>query len=510
MRECLQPVAIRVALFVKAGSIAIEDPAPEKQRHEAREPRGAMADAFITLTAAQAIVRFLDNQFIEIDGVRRGGSAAAASAFSGTAMSLASAKRLARREGDAAALSRAERAEHGLRRRRLRQSMAAPALHVLHGERRPGHGEPTDRIGARAREPAADVDALRRHVSDAPARPGSCSNSRHFGDPTLGLNDGFRSVSRFWDRITHPAQVIHSLPAALNTMLDPADCGPAFIALPQDVQGWTYDYPTSLFEPRVHRIRASRADAAEIADAARCSARRERPMIIAGGGVQYSEARRRTARLRRAGARSRWSRRSPAAPTSLNDHPLNIGPIGVTGSDSANAIAEQADLVLAVGTRLQDFTTGSWTAFAPDARFIGLNVGRHDAAKHHVDDRGRRRQAWRWSPRWTRRRQGYAAPADWTGACASRARDMERLCRREHARRQRPGLLCAGDRRREREVPSARPGRRRRGRSAGRGHRQLEARSMSAPSMSSSASPAWATRSPAAGARASPKRRSRA
>jgi len=108
----------------------------------------------------------------------------------------------------------------------------------------------------------------------------------HFGNPTFGTNDAFKAVSRFWDRITHPAQIIQSLPAALNTMLDPADCGPAFIGLPQDVQGWTYDYPTSFFGKRVHRIRRQAPDQFEVAQAADLLKSAKRPMIIAGGGVR--------------------------------------------------------------------------------------------------------------------------------------------------------------------------------------------------------------------------------
>jgi 3D-(3,5/4)-trihydroxycyclohexane-1,2-dione acylhydrolase (decyclizing) len=203
----------------------------------------------------------------------------------------------------------------------------------------------------------------------------------HFGNPTLGVNDAFKAVTRFWDRITHPAQILNSLPAAIATMLDPADCGPAFIGLPQDVQGWTFDYPESFFDKRVHRIRRQSPDAAEIADAVALLKNAKRPMIIAGGGVQYSGA---VAALTDfAVAHDIPVVETIAGRANLHqDHPLNIGPIGVTGSDSANAIAEQADVILAVGTRLQDFTTGSWTAFAQDARIIGLNVGRHDAMKH--------------------------------------------------------------------------------------------------------------------------------
>ena len=203
----------------------------------------------------------------------------------------------------------------------------------------------------------------------------------HFGNPSFGVNDGFKAVSRYWDRITHPAQILQSLPAALATMLDPADCGPAFIGLPQDVQGWTYDYPKSFFDKRVHRIRRQSADRDEIDSAVELLKTAKRPMIIAGGGVQYSGAVKELTSFAH-------QHRIPVVETIAGranltaDDPLNIGPIGVTGSNSANEIAAQADVIVAVGTRLQDFTTGSWTAFSHDAKIIGVNVGRHDAMKH--------------------------------------------------------------------------------------------------------------------------------
>ena len=203
----------------------------------------------------------------------------------------------------------------------------------------------------------------------------------HFGNPAMGLNDAFKAASRYWDRITHPAQIVQSLPAALAMMLDPAECGPAFIGLPQDVQGWVWDYPDEFFAKRVHRIRRQSPDALEIADAAALLETAERPMIIAGGGIQYSRCVGEFTAFAEAHA-------IPVVETiagranMLADHPLNIGPIGVTGSNSANNIAKQADVILAVGTRLQDFTTGSWTAFDPKAKIIGLNAGRHDAVKH--------------------------------------------------------------------------------------------------------------------------------
>ncbi|MDD9909104.1 MAG: 3D-(3,5/4)-trihydroxycyclohexane-1,2-dione acylhydrolase (decyclizing) [Ahrensia sp.] len=203
----------------------------------------------------------------------------------------------------------------------------------------------------------------------------------HFGDPTFGLNDAFKSVSRYWDRITHPAQIIQSLPAAIATMLDPADCGPAFLALPQDVQGWAYDYPVEMFEPCLHSIRRQAPDEGELERAVLALKSAKRPMIIAGGGVQYSRA---VAELTQFAERHAMPVVETIAGRAnmLDTHPLNIGPIGVTGSDSANAIAEEADVIIAVGTRLQDFTTGSWTAFARDAQFVSVNAARHDAGKH--------------------------------------------------------------------------------------------------------------------------------
>ena len=231
----------------------------------------------------------------------------------------------------------------------------------------------------------------------------------NFGDPTFGVNDAFKPVVRYWDRITDPAQVIQSLPAALATLLDPADCGPAFIGLPQDVQGWAWDFPEAMFERKIHRIRRIAPDEAEIADAREALLAAKRPMIIAGGGVQYARAAHDLATFAEA-------HRIPVVETIagranlLADHPLNIGPIGVTGSDSANAIAAQADVILAVGTRLQDFTTGSWTAFDEDAQIVAINAARHDAGKHRalpvVGDAKRALAALG---------QGldYAAPSDW-------------------------------------------------------------------------------------------------
>lgn len=205
----------------------------------------------------------------------------------------------------------------------------------------------------------------------------------HFGHPAMSVTDAFHSVSRYWDRINHPAQLLQSLPAAIATLLDPADCGPAFLALPQDVQGWAYDYPVEFFSERIHRIRRQPPDPRDVGDAAALLKSAERPVIIAGGGVQYSGATEDLACF--AGNHNIPVVETIAGRANLVfEHPMNCGPIGVTGSNSANAIAAKADVIVAIGTRLQDFTTGSWTAFSRDARLIAINVSRFDAGKHQA------------------------------------------------------------------------------------------------------------------------------
>ncbi|NRA99846.1 MAG: 3D-(3,5/4)-trihydroxycyclohexane-1,2-dione acylhydrolase (decyclizing) [Rhodobacteraceae bacterium] len=338
-----------------------------------------MSKDTIRLTTAQAIVRFLAAQFIEIDGEKTRICGGGFGIFG---------------HGNVTCLGEAlynYQDELPLYRGQNEQSMgfAAAAYAKYHLRRRfmfctASAGPGTANLLTAAALAHANRlpmlmlcgDAFLTRLPDPVLQ-----QLEHFGNPALGLNDGFKAVSRYWDRITHPAQIIQSLPAALATMLDPADCGPAFIALPQDVQGWAYDYPVELFEEKTHRIRRQMPDAHEIADAAAALRKAERPMIIAGGGVQYSGAVAELTEFAEAHA-------IPVVETIagranlLDTHDLNTGPIGVTGSDSANAVAEAADVILSVGCRLQDFTTGSWTAFAKDAQIVSLNAGRHDAGKH--------------------------------------------------------------------------------------------------------------------------------
>ncbi len=203
-----------------------------------------------------------------------------------------------------------------------------------------------------------------------------------FSDGTVSANDCFRPVSRYFDRITRPEQILTALPRALAVLTDPAECGPATLALCQDVQAEAFDYPERFFAERVWRLRRIRPDERELVDAAALVGRAKKPLIVAGGGVHYAEA---TETLKRfAEAHDIPVAETQAGKGALpHEHPLNMGAIGVTGTSAANALAAEADVVLAVGTRLQDFTTGSWALFRnPATQIIGLNVQAFDAGKH--------------------------------------------------------------------------------------------------------------------------------
>jgi len=203
-----------------------------------------------------------------------------------------------------------------------------------------------------------------------------------FGDPTISVNDCFRPVSRWWDRITRPEQILESLPQAMRVLTDPAECGPITLALPQDVQAEAYDYPEGFFAPRCWRIRRPPPDAAQLADAATALSQARAPLIIAGGGVHYALA---CEVLVDFAARHGM----PVAETQAGkgalawDHPSAMGAIGVTGSTAANALAAEADVIVAVGTRLSDFTTASRSLFRnPSMALVQLNTAAFDAAKH--------------------------------------------------------------------------------------------------------------------------------
>ncbi|WP_417687412.1 3D-(3,5/4)-trihydroxycyclohexane-1,2-dione acylhydrolase (decyclizing) [Roseibium sp.] len=203
-----------------------------------------------------------------------------------------------------------------------------------------------------------------------------------FEDGTVSANDCFRPVSRYFDRIARPEHLLTCLPRALATMTDPATCGPVTLSFCQDVQTEAYDYPAEFFEPKVWRIRRPQADEHELGELVSLIKAAKAPVIVAGGGVIYSRAE---------DVLGDFAKRygipvveTQAGKSALaQSHPMNFGASGVDGSAAANAVAEAADLVIGIGTRFQDFTTGSWALFKnPDLKLVSINIAAYDAVKH--------------------------------------------------------------------------------------------------------------------------------
>lgn len=338
-----------------------------------------MSRGTVRLTMAQALVRWLTAQNTEIDGVE-------VPLFGGVFAIFG--------HGNVTCLSEAlEAVQDSLPtwRGQNEQSMALAAIGYAKAKRRRQLMVATSSIGPGALNMITAAGTAHANRLPVLLMAGDTFTNRlpdpvlqqveHFNDPTITVNDAFKAVTRYWDRITHPAQIIQSLPQAVAAMLDPADCGPAFLALPQDTQELAFDYPEVFFAKRIWRIPRPRPDRKAVADAAALLATAKKPLIIAGGGVRYSLAENELADF--AAKRGIPIVETIAGKGGLtHEHPVHCGPIGIVGSTSANALAAQADVILAIGTRLQDFTTGSWTAFSRDARFITINAARFDAIKH--------------------------------------------------------------------------------------------------------------------------------
>jgi 3D-(3,5/4)-trihydroxycyclohexane-1,2-dione acylhydrolase (decyclizing) len=333
----------------------------------------------VKLTAAQAIVRFLVAQRTLIDGDE-------APLFPGVFAIFG--------HGNVLGLGNAlheSRAELPLYRGQNEQGMALAGVAFAKAMRRRQIMVATSSIGPGATNMVTAAAAAMANRLPLLILSGDTFQSRipdpvlqqveHVGSPSTTVNDAFRAVTGYWDRIVTPEQVARSLPLAVETMLDPADCGPAFIGLPQDVQAEAWAYPASLFEPRVHELRRPRADRRQLEAVVAALRRASRPLLVAGGGVHYSLA---EEELRAFAHRHGIPVVETMAGKAclIGDDPSLVGPIGVTGCDQANRLAAEADVVLAVGTRLQDFTTGSWTVFADQSAIVGLNVARFDAGKH--------------------------------------------------------------------------------------------------------------------------------
>ena len=334
----------------------------------------------VRLTAAQALVRYLTAQFTEIDGEEM--------PLFGGCFAIFGHGNVA---GMGEALYHAQEALPTYRAHN-EQGMAHAAIAYAKAHNRQRMMACTTSIGPGATNMVTAAGLA--HVNRLPVLfiPGDTFANRRpdpvlqqiedFAGPTVTANDCFRPVSRYFDRITRPEQLITSLPQALQILTDPANCGPATIAFSQDVQAEAYDYPESFFEKRIHRQRRIGPDAQELSNAITLLKSAEKPFIIAGGGVQYSGA---------TDALSSFAERfgipvgeTQAGKGSLNwAHTQSVGAVGVTGTSAANDLAREADVILAIGTRLQDFTTASRSLFQnPNVKIIQLNVAAYDAAKH--------------------------------------------------------------------------------------------------------------------------------
>ncbi|MEZ5783552.1 MAG: 3D-(3,5/4)-trihydroxycyclohexane-1,2-dione acylhydrolase (decyclizing) [Rhizobiaceae bacterium] len=336
----------------------------------------------IRLTMAQALTRYLTRQFTEIDGEKL-------PLFGGVWAIFG--------HGNVAAIGEAlyqVRDELPTFRAHNEQAMAHAAIGFGKANFRRRMMVATTSIGPGALNMV--TAAALAHVNRLPVLllPGDVFANRipdpvlqqveNFGDGTMSANDCFRPVSRYFDRITRPEQIVPALARAMQVLTDPAECGPVTLSLCQDVQAEAYDYPVSFFEERIWTQRRARPDVQELKRAADVLRNARKPVIIAGGGVLFSQA---SDALRAfVEATGIPVCETQGGKSSLPDAAdLNMGAVGVTGTSAANRLAEDADVILAVGTRLQDFTTGSWALFKKDGKtVIGLNVQPFDAGKHRA------------------------------------------------------------------------------------------------------------------------------
>jgi len=337
--------------------------------------------ATIRLTAAQATIRWLSQQYVEVDGEEVPYFAGVWAIFG---------------HGNVAALGEAL---HGAQqtlptyRAHNEQGMAHAAVAYAKQMRRRRAMVCTTSIGPGASN-MLTAGAL-AHVNRLPVLflPGDIYANRRpdpvlqqvedFNDATVSVNDCFRPVSRYFDRITRPEQIIDSLPKALATMIDPASCGPVTLAFCQDVQAEAFDYPERFFQRKLWRIRRQSPDTRELTALVDALRQAKRPLLVSGGGVLYSGAETvLTEFAQRCGL--------PVAETQAGkgtlpwNHPNTLGTLGVLGSSAANEVAGQADVIVAIGTRLQDFTTGSRSLFSEEARLFQINVQAFDAHKHNA------------------------------------------------------------------------------------------------------------------------------
>ncbi|MBX8502743.1 3D-(3,5/4)-trihydroxycyclohexane-1,2-dione acylhydrolase (decyclizing) [Pseudomonas lijiangensis] len=331
------------------------------------------------LTMAQALVKFLDNQYVEVDGVQSKFVAGVFTIF-GHGNVLGIGQALEQDSGDLV-----------VHQGRNEQGMCHAAIGFAKQHLRRRIYACTSSVGPGAANMLTAAATASANRIPLLLLPGDVYASRQpdpvlqqieqFHDLSISTNDAFKAVSKYWDRINRPEQLMSAALSAMRVLTDPAETGAVTLALPQDVQAEAYDYPDSFLQKRVHRIDRRPPTRAMLDDALALLKGKRKPLLICGGGVRYSGA---------AQALQDFAERFeiPFAETQagksaiVSAHPLNMGGIGETGTLAANQLAKEADLIIGVGTRYSDFTTASkWLFQNPDVQFLNLNVGAFDVQK---------------------------------------------------------------------------------------------------------------------------------
>jgi len=328
---------------------------------------------------AQALVRFLDNQYIEFDGKEQKFVKGVFTVFGhGNVLGLGQA--LEENPGDLV-----------VHQGRNEQGMAHAAMGFAKQNLRKQIYACTSSVGPGAANMVTAAATATANRIPVLFLPGDTYASRqpdpvlqqveHFHDFTITTNDAFKAVSKYWDRVTRPEQIMTAAINAMRVLTDPADTGAVTIALPQDVQGEAYDYPVDFFKKRVHRIERRLPTKEAIKEAVELIKTKKKPLLICGGGVRYSEAAE-AFRMFAEKFNIPFGETQAGKSAIVWDHELNLGGIGATGNLAANTIAKDADLIIGVGTRYTDFTTSSkWLFQNPDVDFVNINVAEFDAYK---------------------------------------------------------------------------------------------------------------------------------
>ncbi|NUT90160.1 3D-(3,5/4)-trihydroxycyclohexane-1,2-dione acylhydrolase (decyclizing) [Pseudomonas corrugata] len=331
------------------------------------------------LTMAQALVKFLDNQYVEVDGVQSKFVAGVFTIFGhGNVLGLGQA--LEQDSGDLV-----------VHQGRNEQGMAHAAIGFAKQHLRRKIYACTSSVGPGAANMLTAAATATANRIPLLLLPGDVYASRQpdpvlqqieqFHDLSISTNDAFKAVSKYWDRINRPEQLMSAAIHAMRVLTDPAETGAVTLALPQDVQAEAYDYPDYFLAKRVHRIDRRPATAAMLGDALALLKGKRRPLIICGGGVKYAGA---NAALQAFAERFGipFAETQAGKSAVVSSHPLNVGGVGETGCLAANLLAKEADLIIGIGTRYSDFTTGSkWLFQHPDVQFLNLNVSPCDALK---------------------------------------------------------------------------------------------------------------------------------